>query len=154
ALRDAFAMTRTGRGVTFFLHGDSGVGKSALIRRFTDALSAELPDAVVFTGRCYERESVPYKAVDGIIDALSRWLSTLPEGALAAVLPRQRGLLGQVFPVMRRIEAIAQAPRPEPGALDPQVLRARLFFALRDLWTRLSERRPLVLVIDDLQWAD
>jgi eukaryotic-like serine/threonine-protein kinase len=154
ALHDAFAATRRGRGVTFFLHGDSGVGKSTLIRRFTDGTVEETSEAVVFAGRCYERESVPYKAVDGIVDALSRWLSTLPEGALGAVLPRQRGLLGQVFPVMRRIESIAQAPRAEVGALDPPVLRARLFFALRDLWSRIAERRPLVLVIDDLQWAD
>ena len=154
ALRKAFAMTRKERGVTFFVHGESGVGKSALIRHFTDGLVAADGHATVFACRCYERESVPYKAVDGIIDALSRWLSTLPEGALGAVLPRQRGLIGQVFPVMRRIEAVAHAPRPEPGALDPQVLRARLFFALRDLFTRVAEHRPLVLVIDDLQWAD
>ncbi len=154
ALRKAFAVTRKDRGVTFFIHGESGVGKSAMIRRFTDGLVADDAHATVFACRCYERESVPYKAVDGIIDALSRWLSTLPEAALGAVLPRQRGLVGQVFPVMRRIEAIAQAPRPEPGALDPQVLRARLFFALRDLFTRVAEHRPLVLVIDDLQWAD
>jgi eukaryotic-like serine/threonine-protein kinase len=154
ALRKAFTTTRRDRGVTFFAHGESGVGKSALIRRFTDALVAEERETVVLAGRCYERESVPYKAVDGIIDALSRWLTPLPEGALAAILPRQRGLLGQVFPVMRRLEAVAQAPRAAPGALDPQVLRARLFFALRDLFTRLADRRPLVLVIDDLQWAD
>jgi serine/threonine protein kinase len=154
ALRKAFNTTRKDRGVTFFVHGESGVGKSSLIRRFTEALVREEPTTAVFAGRCYERESVPYKAVDGIVDALSRYLTTLPEAELKDVLPRQRGLIGQVFPVMRRIEAIAQAPRPAPGALDPQVLRARLFFALRDLFTRLAERRPVVLVIDDLQWAD
>jgi len=154
ALHKAFAVARRTRGVTFFVHGESGVGKSALVRRFTDAVAAEMPDAVVFFGRCYERENVPYKGVDGIIDALSRHLSSLDAAALGPLLPRQRGLVGQVFPVMRRIEAIAQAPKPAPGALDPQILRARLFFALRELFTRLAEHGPLVLVIDDLQWAD
>jgi serine/threonine protein kinase/tetratricopeptide (TPR) repeat protein len=154
ALHKAFAVTRKTRGVTFFVHGESGVGKSALVRRFTDAVASEMPDAVVFFGRCYERENVPYKGVDGIIDALSRHLATLEPAALGPLLPRQKGLIGQVFPVMRRIEAIAQAPKPAPGALDPQILRARLFFALRELFTRLAEQGPLVLVIDDLQWAD
>jgi serine/threonine protein kinase/tetratricopeptide (TPR) repeat protein/energy-coupling factor transporter ATP-binding protein EcfA2 len=154
AVRKAFSMTRKDRGVCFLVHGESGVGKSALIRHALDGLLAEDPGTVILAGRCYERESVPYKAVDGIIDALSRFLTSLPEGELSAVLPRQRGLVGQVFPVMRRIEAVAQAPRPEPGALDPLVLRARLFFALRDLFTRLADLRPVVLAIDDLQWAD
>ncbi|APR84669.1 Serine/threonine-protein kinase PknA [Minicystis rosea] len=154
ALRKALATTRKDRGVTFLVHGESGVGKSALLRHFLDGIVAEDPATVVLAGRCYERESVPYKAVDGIIDALSRFLSSLPEDELSAVLPRQRGLVGQVFPVMRRIEAVAHAPRPEPGALDPLVLRARLFFALRDLFARLGERRPVVLAIEDLQWAD
>jgi tetratricopeptide (TPR) repeat protein len=154
ALRDAAGVTREDRGVALFVHGESGVGKSALIRRFTDGLLAEDPETVVLSGRCYERESVPYKAVDGIIDELSDHLVTLPEAELAAILPPQRGLIGQVFPVMRRIEAVAQAPRPEPGALDPQLLRTRLFLAVRDLFARLAERHPVVLVIDDLQWAD
>ncbi len=154
ALRKAYAMTRKARSVVFFVHGESGVGKSALIRHFTDGVRREDPNAVVFAGRCYERESVPYKAVDGVIDALSRFLAGLSDAEASAVLPRQRGLLGQVFPVMRRIEPIAQAPRPEPGALDPLVLRARLFAALRELFTRVAEGRPVVIVIDDLQWAD
>jgi serine/threonine protein kinase/tetratricopeptide (TPR) repeat protein len=154
ALRRALAVARKTRGVTFFVHGESGVGKSALVRRFTDGITEQTRDAVVFSGRCYERENVPYKAVDGIVDALSRHLTSLDAEALNAILPRQRGLLGQVFPVMRRIEAVAQAPKAQPGALDPQIQRARLFYALRELFTRLAERAPLVLVIDDLQWAD
>jgi hypothetical protein len=154
ALRKAYAMSRRDRGVTFFVHGESGVGKTALIRRFTSSLAAEEAPPVLLAGRCFERESVPYKAVDGVIDALSRFLGTLEDAELGALLPRQRGLVGQVFPVMRRLEAVAKAPRPEPGALDPLVLRARLFFALRELFGRIAERRPVVVVIDDLQWAD
>jgi eukaryotic-like serine/threonine-protein kinase len=153
-LRRAFGAVLGGAGVTVLLHGDSGVGKSALVRRFAVEISTEHPKTLVFAGRCYERESVPYKAVDGVIDALSRHLTALKEDELRPLLPRQRGLIGQVFPVMRKVEAIAEAPRPLPGQLDPQVLRARLFFALRDLFTRIADRQPLLLVIDDLQWAD
>ncbi len=153
-LRSAFESARQGRGLTVVVHGESGVGKSALTRRFAEAIAEGDPSTIVFSGRCYERESVPYKAIDGVIDSIARFLTTVDAADLATVLPRQKGLLGQVFPVMRKIEAIASAPRPMPGALDPQVLRARLFFALRDLFTKLADRAPLVLVIDDLQWAD
>src|SRR5205807_5426556 len=69
------------------IHGESGVGKTAVVRRFLDALG--LPDAVVLAGRCYERESVHYKAVDGVIDALTRWLSSLWPDELASLLPRE-----------------------------------------------------------------
>src|SRR5262249_40443567 len=82
ALRDAFDRTIAGDALTVLVEGESGVGKSTLVRRF----AAGLGDALVFFGRCYERESVPYKAFDGIVDALSRWLSTLEDPR--TVLPR------------------------------------------------------------------
>ena len=154
ALRDAFERIRDGRALTVFVEGESGVGKSALARRFTEQLLGDESGAVVFAGRCYERESVPYKAVDGVVDALSRYLTRLDPSEIARLLPSQAGLIGQVFPVMRRVAAIAQAPRPPLDQLDPQELRARIFFALRDLFGRLAKRRPLVLLVDDLQWAD
>jgi serine/threonine protein kinase/tetratricopeptide (TPR) repeat protein len=154
ALHRAYADARAGRRVAVFVHGESGVGKTALTRRFTEQLAHDEPDAVVLAGRCHERESVPYKAVDGIIDALSRHLKTGDAAEARAIAPTERGLLGQVFPVMRRVDAVAREPRPLPAQLDPQALRRRAFHALRALLDKIAERRPLVLLVDDLQWAD
>src|SRR5205814_8170691 len=75
-LRDAFGAVRSGQAVAFYVHGASGIGKTALIGHFADALEREAA-ALVLRGRCYERESVPYKAVDVVIDSLSRYLKTL-----------------------------------------------------------------------------
>src|SRR5581483_3008808 len=126
---------------------------------FTDRLTADA-EAVVFFGRCYERESVPYKAIDDVVDALSRYLGLLEPEEIEALLPPDAPLLGQVFPVLRRLTRPAHAgDAPEPKAanappLDPTDLRARTFNVFRELLARLAARRPLVLVIDDLQWAD
>src|SRR6185312_14311151 len=48
--------------------GESGIGKSELVARYVRELTAAEPDALIVHGRCYERESVPYKAFDGIAD--------------------------------------------------------------------------------------
>jgi hypothetical protein len=153
ALRGAFAIARGGTPQAVLVGGESGVGKTTLVRWFTDRLREEVPGLVVLAGRCYEREFVPFRALDGVIDALSRFMVQVGDAEAGSLLPRAAGLLGQVFPVLRRVKAIAQAPRPDP-ATDPQELRQRLFGAMRELLTRLADRHPVVIVIDDLQWAD
>ncbi|MBK6693849.1 MAG: AAA family ATPase [Myxococcales bacterium] len=154
-LEQSWEMVRSGKAVTVYVHGESGVGKSALVDRFIGALGD--PDAqptVVLRGRCYERESVPYKALDGVIDALSRALARMKTREVEPLLPARAALLAQVFPVLRRVEAFAHAPRDSFEALDPQELRARLFGALRELFQSLTTLVDLVVIIDDLQWAD
>lgn len=149
-LRGAFREVSAGLPRTVLVQGDSGVGKSALVRHFAETLPREV---LVLGGRCYERESVPYRAVDGVVDALSGHLMKLPGDEAAALLPPMTPLLAQLFPVLLRVEAIARAPRPQLNA-DPHEVRRRAFEALRALLAGIATRRPLVLVIDDLQWAD
>jgi tetratricopeptide (TPR) repeat protein len=144
---------RPGEPRVVLLHGESGVGKSALVREFTAQLAVAEGRAVLLSGRCYERESVPFKAVDEVVDALERHLRRLPTSDLTPLLPASVGLLAQVFPVLKRLPPVADAPVPGLS-IDPQERRTRVFAALRELVSRLARRDRVVVTIDDLQWAD
>jgi serine/threonine protein kinase len=152
ALRDALRTVRSGHTVARLLRGRSGMGKSAIVQTFLASLDAA--DVVVLAGRCYEQESVPYKALDTVVDELSKHLMRLPGTDAAAVRPRDCAALARLFPVLNRVRAIAEAPRRISAVPDPQEMRRRAFAALRELLTRLGDRSVLVLYVDDLQWGD
>ena len=143
-----------GRTVAVHLNGPSGMGKSALLRHFLDEVSFGRDGAVVLAATCYERESVPFKAVDGLIDALSRYLRALPKGRADALLPLGIDALARVFPVLKQVEAVSNAASKRPAAPDLHEVRRRAFVALRELLGRIGSRRPLLLCVDDLQWGD
>jgi serine/threonine protein kinase/tetratricopeptide (TPR) repeat protein len=151
-LKDAFAVIRQGQTMTVYLHGSSGMGKSALAKHFLDQLREER--VVILEGRCYERESVPYKALDGVVDSLTKYLMSLPEGKAEALMPREVLALARLFPVMLQVDAVFNAPQREQEIPDPFTLRRKAFAALRELFGRICDRQPLVLYIDDLQWSD
>lgn len=153
-LRRAFETMMAGMPTVATVYGPSGIGKSALVKAFLEELGEGHPDVVVLTGRCYERESVPYKALDSLIDALARHLRRLPEHEVGALLPREIAALAQVFPVLRRFEEQSLRTRRAPEQPDSQELRRRAYLALRELLARLSDKHPLVLFVDDLQWGD
>jgi len=152
-LRSAYLDTRAGSFRAALVHGESGMGKSALVEHFLSELEDDR-EAVLLSGRCYERESVPFKALDSLLDGLARFLYELSQSEARSLVPRHCGALVRLFPVLRRVEAFNEAARRDDEAQDPHELRLRGFEALRSLLRRLCRTRPLVLHIDDGQWAD
>ncbi len=150
-LHAAFDASLTGVPVVVMLRGRSGMGKSSLATRFLLEVATRT-DALVVSGRCYEREAVPFKAVDQVMDELCRWLARLPDDEAFAVLPRDVQALARLFPVLRNVRAVADLP--EADVADRLELRRNAFGAMKDLLSEIGARRALVIHVDDLQWGD
>jgi serine/threonine protein kinase len=153
ALHDAYEATSRGQPVTVYVHGGSGIGKSALIDHVLTSLRRN-GEAVILNGRCYERETVPYKAFDSVVDSLTHYLRRLPQVEAAALMPRDVHELTRLFPVLARVAVVADAPQRVFEGPDQQEARRRGFRGLKELLARIADRRPLVLRIADLQWGD
>jgi tetratricopeptide (TPR) repeat protein len=151
ALKDAFDATRDGRSVAVRIAGLAGLGKTAVAHHFLDELE-QRSDVLVLRGRVYERESMPYKAVDSIVDALSRHLMDLDSRDGTIPLPRDIWALSHIFPVLRRVQSIDDVSHTSTG--DPQVIRQLAFDALREVFAALASRQRVVVFIDDMQWGD
>lgn len=186
ALSGALERVSAGASVVVRVSGISGVGKTALLRTF-QSQTPDKRDVLFFRGRCYERESVPYKAFDGMIDALAVRFIDYDEDEIAEILPPWFEELSRAFPVLTSLtepphggrepdadliektvnlglaatlgEAVTATPRGAPSPpRSAQVSglegRRRALEALHTLFGNLAARQPLVLEIDDLQWAD
>jgi hypothetical protein len=154
-LRAAGADSTRRQSLVVHVRGTSGSGKSSLVEQFLDeASSSPWSPPLTLRSRCYEREAMPFKALDGIVDALVAHLSKLDDIAVAHALPADVGELTRLFPVFERLGAVQRlrASRPVPG--DEAQIRRRAEQALRALITNIGTTRRLLLWIDDMQWGD
>lgn len=149
-----YSRVTTDQPQVVLVRGDSGIGKTALVDLF--ALEVARLGSIVLRGRCRERESTSYKAIDGLIDDLVTHLDQLPREAAKRLLPDGLAELTRLFPALRTAEVVAtSAPRSarEPTS-DQSILKQRAIGAFRDLLAAISQTAPLVVCIDDLQWSD
>jgi tetratricopeptide (TPR) repeat protein len=152
-LDQAFEASLRGEAVVVLLAGRSGMGKTALAQRFFRGV-AKSRGTLVLSGRCFEREALPFKGMDSVVDELSRYLTTRAPPEIASALPPDLQYLARVFPVLRAVPCFASLAAPEHEIAEPIELRKRAFAALKALLVALSKTAPLIIHIDDVHWSD
>jgi hypothetical protein len=158
-LWDELDLAQEGQSTVVHVRGASGAGKSALVEQFlgqveTSARGIGESTMLTLRSRCYEREAMPFKALDGVMDALVRHLAGLDDVAVGHLLPSDIAVLARLFPVLERLHAVQRLLTTAKSRADAVQDRQRAERALRELFGRLAARAPLVLWIDDLQWGD
>ena len=146
-------LVRDHTGTVVLLRAPSGMGKSALIDHFVARLANN--DLLLLRSRCYQHESVPFKALDGLADAIGEYLQDAHEDELTRLLPDGLPYLARLFPVLRIVSRIEATVESEQNTqLDPHEQRRRGFQALRSLFHGLGRDHHVVVTIDDIQWGD
>jgi hypothetical protein len=157
ALSQAYDKAREGQLAVVAVEGASGIGKTCLIESFLTSLRADCDPVsapLVLRGRCHERETLPFKALDNVVDGLSLRLASLSSDDQAYALPADILYLSTIFPVLRQLKLTDQRRYALPSVCDATELRNQAFVAFRQLLEHLARMHPLVIFIDDLQWVD
>ena len=127
------------------LAGDPGIGKTRLLAE--TSVRAFASGALVLAGRAPEETLVPYQP---FLEALGHYISRAPLEELRSVAREYGAEIGRLIPELRR--RVPELPQPDPG--DPETDRYRLFEAVAGLLAEISSAVPVLIVLDDLQWAD
>jgi PAS domain S-box-containing protein len=155
-LREAFARAQVGTGRGVLIAGPSGVGKTALIDQLRPIVTASGGWLVAGKFDQY-RQDLETDGVAQALRGLGRLLLAEPEGSLQTLRPRLRDAVGPnagLIALLSHEFAQLLDATPETVAGDPLEVGARTFRAALDLLRVVaSPARPLVMVVDDLQWA-
>jgi hypothetical protein len=134
-----------GTGALVQLGGEPGVGKTRLAQEVLT--EADERGMLTLTGHCYEEGQAPFAP---FVEILEQLLRDSPAGALRDAMGVDAADLARLVPKIR----VVLDDVPEPAVLEPEQQRRVLFNAVLDLFRRWSGRQPVVLLLDDLHWAD
>ena len=143
-LRERWEESRDGRLQLVLLEGEPGIGKTRLASEF--CLLAHQEGSTVLYGRSDEEALVPYQS---FVEALGQWVAACPPARLEERVTA-RAELSRVLPQLTHRLPDLQEPPPR----DPDTERFLLFEAVSSLLAEESSLAPIVLVLDDLHWAD
>ena len=144
-VRRSWQEAHAGRRQAVLISGEPGIGKTRLATQ--SAVEFHREAAAIVFGHCTEEIGSPYALW---IEALSPLVEHLPQRALAGLVDRHGGELTRLATALAR----RMPDAPAPTQTDPETERYLLFSAVVGLLERASGAWPVVLVLDDLHWAD
>lgn len=155
-LWEVFARADKGRLGSSVIYGEAGAGKSALLHHFLEAVRSSYTDAVVLSCRCHRINQVPYQVASEITAALGQRLLEMPSDRIASLIPSNVEQMVRVFPALQMLAGGQAGGQAEPRSevIDSDELLQQAFLGLRQLLAQLAQQQPLMIIIDDLQWAD
>src|SRR4051794_39354412 len=127
------------------LGGEPGIGKSRLAREL--AVAAHARGATVLQGRCDEDLRMPYQP---FVEALGHLVDHAADAVLDRHVAEHGGELARLIPALAR----RRPDTPAPRAADGDTERYLLFSAAVGLLNAEQSQRPVILFLDDIQWAD
>jgi class 3 adenylate cyclase len=144
-LTELWGQARQGSLRLALIAGEAGVGKTRLATHL--ALQVHSEGATVLYGRCDEDLGVPYQPW---VQALGHLVKEAPPKVLKAHVGRFGGDLARLVPDLgNRVREL-----PAPPESDPETERYLLYAAAAGLLEVAGGEEPLLLILDDLQWAD
>ena len=146
-MAQVWAQATAGQRQLLLLAGEPGIGKTRLASTFARDIVDEA--ATVLVGRCDEEALVPYQP---FVEALTWYVRVCPESELRAQLTAIGGgaELGPLVPeLLRRVPGL-----PPPPLMNSEGQRYRLFEAVSAFLAQAAAAHPVLLVVDDLHWAD
>ncbi len=150
-LLDTTSGAPTGRSRMLLISAEPGMGKTRLLAELTSRLQATLPlPPLILAGGAYLQEGrLPYGPIR---DALADYILTQPESILAAQIEGLDSNLLRILPEIR--ERLVLSVDRGASPFDNSDQRLGLFWSVSRFLERISAARPVVLLLDDLQWAD
>jgi len=145
-LKSSLELAAGGSGQVVLVEGEPGIGKSRLIQEAQ--VYARIRGFAVLVGRCYEQETgIPYLP---FIEQFTGRFSGMGPAEMRDELGDAAPEFVKLIPEVQRVLTEVTPSMP----LEPAQERLRLFASVSDVFIRLSRRTPVVLILEDLHWAD
>ena len=135
------------------IHGDGGIGKTALLQRFLKDIQSNLAIHSLF-GKCRQQESIPFKAIDGLMDDLCRLLRQSDHQQRSTDGNTDLSALSVLFPVLKSASQSGTREVSNVSTEEAWEIRRRAITAFRQIIARQAREKALVIAIDDLHWGD
>jgi class 3 adenylate cyclase/predicted ATPase len=156
-LQKQYSKAKRGKGQMVLISGEPGIGKSRLMPALRNRLEKERYGFLQFQCSSYHTSSALYPVIQYLEHAAGITRNTAP----AVRLDKLEGLVRltteqtkSIVPLLAVLLSIPTEDRYSPRELTPEQLKKQTFSAVLDLLQAGAEQQPVILVFEDVHWAD